>query len=83
MQKLTKTEQKLIDYAKYHGGRYGITTTYGRGPYGGRVNYGARERNAMFNLEKKGLIKITYLQHWQEYNRGYGQGGTSFAFELV
>lgn len=80
---MTKTEQTLIKLATDNGGRYGITTEYGRGPYGGRVQAGARERNAMFKLEAKGLIKIVDRQQWADYNRGYGTGGTTFAFVLV
>jgi hypothetical protein len=80
---MTKTEQALIDIARKNGGRCGITTTYGRGAYGGKVQAGLRERNAMLKLEAKGLIKIVDRQPWQDYNRGYCQGGTSFVFVLL
>ena len=45
MATLTKTEQLLLDRAAQCGGRGGISTLYGRGPYGGRVSGGLRGRN--------------------------------------
>lgn len=81
--KLTKTQQNLIDQAKKHGGMFSVDTTSGRGPQGGRVAYGARDRAAMFGLEKMGLITITGRQPWSDCNRGYTMGGTHFAFRLV
>lgn len=80
---MTKTEQNLIQLAKQYGGRYSIETCYGRGPKGGRRTYGARERDALFKLEKAGLVTITSRQPWQEYNRGYGMSGNVIAFELA
>ena len=80
---MTKTEQKLIELAKQHNGRYSVGTCYGRGAYGGRKNYGVRERDAMFHLEKAGLITIADRQQWQYINRGYAMSGTIFVFELV
>lgn len=80
---MTKTEQKLIDLARKHSGMYSITTVYGRGAFGGKIQAGIREKNAMFKLEAKGLIKIVDRQPWQDYNRGYYQGGNTFAFILV
>lgn len=81
--KLSKTETKLLTIARQYGGHYSIETCYGRGSYGGRRNYGARDRNAMFKLEKAGLIRIVSRQPWQDYNRGYSQSGNVFCFELV
>lgn len=80
---MTKTEQKLIQLAKQCAGRYSISTCYGRGPGGGRRNYGARERNAMFKMEKAGLIRIVDRQPWQDTNRGYTMSGNTFLFELT
>ena len=47
------------------------------------ANYGARERNAMFKLEKRGMIEITERTRWNDVNRGYTQGGTVFAFKII
>ena len=80
---MTKTEQKLLALARANGGHYSVDTLYGRGAQGGRVSAGKRDRDAMFKLEAKGLIKITSRQPWQDYNHGYGQGGTSFSFSIV
>ena len=76
---MTKTEQMILsEIAKR--GFFNIETCYGRGAGGG---YGIRARNAMFKLEKIGLIKITNRESWQDYNRGYSQGGTIFHVELT
>ena len=83
MATLTKTEQLLLDRAAEYGGRYSISTLYGRGPYGGRVSGGLRERNALFKLERAGLIEITDRQPWSDYNRGYCQSGNVIAYRLV
>lgn len=79
---MTKTEQKLLDMVAKTG-RGCVTTAYGRGPKGGRVSGGHRERDAMFKLQMKGMIKIIDRQPWEEYNRGNKQSGNSFVFELV
>jgi hypothetical protein len=79
---MTKTEQKILaEIAKR--GYYAIETCYGRGSHGGRVTYGARERDAMLKLEKLGLIKITSRQPWQDYNRGYSMSGNVFTMQMV
>lgn len=80
---MTKTEQSLLVRARKHGGVYSVDTVYGRGPYGGKVQAGMRERNAMFKLEAKGMIEIVNRQPWQDYNRGYGMGGTTFAYRII
>ena len=79
---MTKTEQMILSEITKRG-FFNIETCYGRGAGGGRVQYGARARNAMFKLEKLGLIKITHRESWQDYNRGYSQGGTIFHVELT
>ena len=75
---MTKTEQMILSEITKRG-FFNIETCYGRGAGGG---YGIRARTAMFKLEKIGLIKITKRESWQDYNRGYGQGGTIFQMEL-
>lgn len=83
MTSLTKTEQILIERAKMYNGTASVETCYGRGSYGGKVCYGARERDAMFKLQAKNLIRIVARTPWQDYNRGYGMGGTVFAYSLI
>lgn len=80
---MTKTEQKLIQLAQRNGGRYSVNTCHGRGPRGGRLNFGSRERDAMYRLEQAGLVRIVDRQPWQDINRGYAQSGTSFVFRLI
>lgn len=79
---MTKTEQKLLEMAAKYG-RGCVTTAYGRGPKGGRVSGGHRDRDAMYKLVAKGLVKIVARDPWEDYNRGYKQSGNSFVFELV
>ena len=52
---MSKTEQMILSEITKRG-FFSIETCYGRGPGGGRVQYGVRDRNAMFKLEKIGLI---------------------------
>ena len=80
--KLTKTELELIALARKSGGTYSIETGYGRGPNGGKIQYGVRERNAMFKLIKRGFAIMQDRSPWQDYNRGHGIGGNIFVFRL-
>lgn len=80
---LSRTQQKLIDLARRYGGRYSVDTCAGRGPCGGRRNYGSRDRDAMFALERAGLIRIVARELWTDYNNGYGMSGNSFVYELI
>jgi hypothetical protein len=81
---MNKTQQHLMAMIAAHGGVYGVDTMSGRGPGGGKtVSAGARQRDAMFALENKGLIKITNRTAWTESRNGYTVGGTSFAFSLA
>lgn len=79
---MTKTQTKLLELAREYGGHYSITTCYGRGPKGGKVRAGMRERDALFALEKLGFVVITNRQPWSETNRGYTQSGNSIAFKV-
>lgn len=81
--RLTKTQQELIDTARKHGGRYSVTRALGRGAHGGRIDHGSRQRDAMFALRAKGLIRIVDQQSDTDYNRGHAITCTSWAFELV
>jgi hypothetical protein len=81
--KLSKTETQLIESARANGGRGGIETCYGRGARGGKIKYGARERDALFKLVNRGMAVITDRQPWQDYNNGYGVGGTVISFKLI
>jgi hypothetical protein len=78
----TKTQTKLIDLARKHNGFYSIETCYGRGPKGGKLQAGVRERNALFDLEEMGIVEITSREPWQEYNSGFKQSGNIIAFKL-
>jgi hypothetical protein len=82
--KLTKTQQRLLEQAKRHGGDYSIETGSGRGAKGGRISYGDRERAALFALEAAGLVRITWRQgsNWFTGN-GNSVYGTVFAYEIV
>ena len=81
--KLTKTQRDLIDAARKHGGRYSVTRADGRGAHGGRINHGARQRDALLALERYGLVRIVDRQSDTEYNRGHAVTYTSWAFELT
>ncbi len=81
--KLTKTQAQLLDNARKYDGRYSITVGYGRGPQGGRtVSHGARERSAVYKLEKLGLVEITDRQPWSFYQNGWRHFGDSIAFKI-
>lgn len=81
--KFNKTQQHLIAEARKHGGRYSVTCAQGRGANDGRIDHGSRQRDALFGLEKCGLIRIVDRQSDTEYNRGRAVTYTSWAFELV
>ena len=79
---MTKTEKMILaEVAKR--GYFAVETCYGKGPYGGSVQYGLRERRAMFKLVDAGILKITKREPWQDYNRGYSQSGNIFVVEMV
>lgn len=80
---LTKTQQALIDAARLHGGVFSVTRVSGRGPFGGRISHGARQREAMFALEKLGLIRIIDRQSDTDYSRGHAVHCTSWAYALA
>jgi hypothetical protein len=82
--KYTKTQLQLLENARNYGGTYSITTSYGRGPKGGKtVSHGARDRDALLKLEELGLVEITDRQPWQFYTNGWRQHGASIAFKLT
>lgn len=80
---MNKTEQHLIDEARKYGGRFSVTRAQGRGAHGGKIDHGSRQRDAMFALEKRGLIRIVDRQADTDYNHGHAVTYTSWAFELV
>jgi hypothetical protein len=80
---MTKTQQKLIDLAKSHGGCYAVECGGGRGPEGGRISYGARDRGALLLLVEQGKAEITMRDYHNEYNRGYCVRHTILAFRLI
>ena len=82
--RLTKTQQRLIELARQHGGSYAVETGTGRGAKGGRIRYGARERDALFALEAAGLARITWRQGDSRWTgNGNSVHGTVIAFELA
>lgn len=83
MMKITKTQAQLLHRARCYGGRATVETSAGRGPRGGRLFYGARERDALFALEKMGMVEIVAREPWTDYNRGYGSSGNVFAYRLT
>ncbi len=81
---MTKTQQHLMEMLAKHGGFYDVYTCHGRGPQGGKtVTHGARERDAMFALQKRGLIMIVDQQTWSEARNGNTRTFNSFGFRLV
>lgn len=90
MTKITKTQSRLIDEARRHAAHYGVTPArgsvthaHGRGAYGGRIDQGSRQRDAMFSLEKLGLIRIVDRQSDTEVNRSNAVTYTCWVFEIV
>jgi len=55
---MTKTQQMLLDKARANGGWWQVESGGGRGPKGGVISYGSRERRAVYALEAAGLVKI-------------------------
>lgn len=80
---LTKTQQQLIAEARRRGGLFSVSRVQGRGAQGGKINYGSRQRDALFGLEKLGMVRIVDRQSDTDYNRGYAVTCTSWAFELT
>lgn len=90
MTKITKTQSRLIDEVRRHAAYYGVTPArgsvihvHGRGAYGRRIDQGSRQRDAMFGLEKLGLIRIVDRQFNTEFNRGNAVTYTCWVFEVV
>jgi hypothetical protein len=81
--KLTKVQQALLDRAVQNGGSASIECGGGRGPNGGQVSYGSRDRAALFKLADAGLVTITHRATDVEYNRGHGVRTTLFVYKLA
>ena len=80
---LTKTQQALIDRAARHGGSAAVDCVSGRGPKGGRVSWGARERTALHALADAGLVELTGSIQSSDYNAGYGVHTTTMFYRLT
>lgn len=80
---LTKTQRQLIDDARAHGGVFSVTRVSGRGAFGGRISHGARQRDALFALERAGLVRIVDRQTDTDYARGNAVHSTSWAYALT
>lgn len=78
--RLTKTQQRLLDSARQHGGSYSVESGTGRGPQGGRIKYGDRDMNALRGLEAAGLVSVV---HRQSGNIPMGNGATVFSVYLA
>lgn len=64
---LTKTETKLIVEALRNGGSSAVETIYHK-----RKSWGLRDRNALFKLEKNGIVEITSRQSCYDSGRYVG-----------
>ena len=81
---MTKTQTKLVEAAKRHGGRYSVETGRGRGPQGGHVSYGNRERDALFALVDSGVAEITErIPSYEMTGNGNIVRGNVFSFKLL
>lgn len=80
---MTKTEQMLIAEATKRGGTYAIDSISGRGAFGGKVQAGIRERNALFKLAERGIVTIVQRHNSVDHNRGYAVWTNTFVFSLV
>jgi hypothetical protein len=78
-----KTEAQLLAFAAKRNGFYSIECGGGRGPDGGKVSYGTRNRNAVMSLVEKGIIEITHRDSANESNRGYTVRHTVLAFKVI
>lgn len=79
---MNKTQTTLIAKATQHGGSGAIECGGGRGPLGGRVSYGSRERDALFALVEAGKATITSRDSQDLYDNGYCVRTTVINFAL-
>ena len=74
MTKLTKTQQALLDRANARDGRISsVEACGGKGAKGGRLSWGARERDALNKLAELGLVEIIRIDRSAEW---MGNGNT-------
>lgn len=85
MSRLTKTQTALVTAAQRRGGTYSVECGSGRGSRGGRISFGSRERDALFALEKAGVVRITGRQSDGTWWTGNGNQvrTTILTFELI
>jgi hypothetical protein len=83
MTTLTKTQQRLIDRARSHGGAAAVEAGSGRGALGGRMSFGSRERTALHQLVEMGLVKIIHQDSDHFYNNGYCLQTASYLYKLT
>ena len=82
--RLTKTEQRLLDTARSsHNGRASVSSGVGRGPKGGAIKYGMRDREAVTSLRNKGLIRIVDHFRYANASRGFTVHETDVTFEII
>ena len=71
--RFTKTEIQLIEEAhKNHMGLVSAEKFVGRGPEGGRVNYGKRRHSALSRLIRDGIFEQVDRSSSLQTENGYG-----------
>ncbi len=81
--KLTKTEQRILDYMHRRYGHYGAVRSTGNGPEGGRRSGGIREFDACMSLVRKGLAEqVGDIHRHIVYNRGWGEHCSEIMIKL-
>lgn len=80
--KLTDRQIRMLLQAA----RFGTTSTevcVGRGPKGGRISFGGRERQAASTLRDKGLLQRVHYSSSVESAHGYGVTSHISRWELT
>lgn len=78
---MNKTETLLLARINTHG-HGALESGGGRGPDGGRISFGTRERNALMALVERGIVEITDRSKSVEYNKGNSVHSTLFTYKL-
>ena len=80
--KLTIRQIHMMCAAARHGS-VAVEVCVGRGPQGGRISFGHRERQAASTLLKKGLLRHAGYQSHVESSHGYGVTSYISRWELT
>jgi hypothetical protein len=82
--KLNKTQSALIEAANRRGGVSSFETHSGRGPFGGRISAGLRDRAALHSLVALGLVEIVKTDtNCPQYQNGYAMHYTVFTYRIL